>query len=89
MYEIKYGVPQGSVLGPILFILYVNAICDVTFEGSIVTYADDTWLLFSHNTWEGVYEKSITDFRKVLQILKDRNLSLNIEKNSVYSVLYQ
>lgn len=80
MCEIKYGVLQGTALGPILFILYIIEICDVKIKGSIVTCADDTCLLFSHNTWEGVYEKSITGFRKVLQILKERNLSLNIEK---------
>jgi len=67
-------------LGPILFILYINEFCDLNIEGSIVTYADDTCLLFSHNTWEGVYEKSVTGFRKILKTLKERNLSLNIEK---------
>lgn len=80
MYEIKYGVSQSSVLGHILFILYINEICDFNIDGSIVTYADDTCLLFSHNTWEDVYEKFITGFWKVLQKLKGRNLSLNIEK---------
>jgi len=70
MNEIKYDVSQGSVLGPILFILYIYEICDVNIEGTIVPNSDDTCLFFSHNTWEDVYEKSITGFHKVLQILK-------------------
>lgn len=81
MCEINHGVP-------ILFILYTNEICDINIEGSIVTYEDDVCLHFSHNTWEGLCEKSINGFRKALQILKERNLSSNIEKNSVYSFLY-
>lgn len=40
-----------------------------------------TCFLFSHNTWEGVYDKSTTGFRKVQQILKERNLSLNLALN--------
>jgi hypothetical protein len=39
-----HGVPQGSVLGPLLFILYVNYIPHLT-QGRSVMYADDTWIL--------------------------------------------
>lgn len=77
---IKSGVPQGSVLGPILFIIYINDICEVNIDGSIITYADDTCLLFSHKTWDGVYEKAHQGFRQISNRLKDRNLILNVEK---------
>ena len=84
---IKSGVLQGSVLGPILFIIYINDICEVNIDGSIITYADDTCLLFSHKTWDGVYEKAHQGFRQINNRLKDRNLILNVEKNCFHAVL--
>ncbi|WP_223119964.1 reverse transcriptase domain-containing protein, partial [Salmonella sp. S146_54837] len=43
---IQCGVPQGSILGPLLFIIYVNDICHVSEIANIILFADDTNIFF-------------------------------------------
>ena len=45
--EIKHGVPQGSVLGPILFLLYINDLSNAIIFCRIYNFADDTAILYT------------------------------------------
>lgn len=49
-YALTYGVPQGSILGPLLFIMYTHDIVNITKENKVIVYTDDTTVLVSGNS---------------------------------------
>ena len=53
----EYGVPQGSVLGPLLFIIYVNDIVNAVSGIKIRLFADDTELFIHGKDVETIYNK--------------------------------
>lgn len=76
-----YGVPQGSVLAPTLFLIYINDLGMLSLpNGKIITFADDTVLLFSASSWKEVYTIAQSGFDNVCEWLRNNILTLNKDK---------
>ena len=83
--EIRTGVPQGSILGPLLFIIYMNDINNVSSKFEAILYADDTSLSAVLKTFgsrnSGEISNNINkDLALFCNWLKANKLSLNIKK---------
>ena len=78
--EISCGVPQGSILGPLLFLLYINDICNVSQILEVILFADDTNVFYSHQDLHYLVNTMNKEMNKLSEWLKINKLTLNLEK---------
>ena len=85
-YSIEYGTLQGSCLGPLIFLIFVNDMSLHLSDGDIIQFADDTTLIFGHRNKN--YLKFCIECE--LATLQDwfyaNKLTLNIEKSGLFTV---
>ena len=73
----KFGVPQGSVLGPLLFLIYINDLHLSIHYSTTRLFADDTNLLIKNNCLKQLKKQLNLDLRGLNNWLKANKISLN------------
>ena len=78
--KINCGVPQGSILGPILFLLYINDLASVSEFCFSVLFADDTNMFITGKDMNVLCRQLNDDLRNIQEWLQCNKLSLNVLK---------
>ena len=81
-YEITCGVPQGSILGPLLFILYVNDLQKALKQATSYLFADDTSIYYSHSDIKQLEATLNSELQNLDIWMKSNKLSVNISKSN-------
>jgi hypothetical protein len=82
--KIRHGIPQGSILGPLLFLLYINDLPSfIKNKSKPILFADDTSITVTNSSPPNFISDIMTVFEQLNKWFSANNLSLNFEKTHV------
>ena len=84
---INCGVPQGSILGPLLFLIYINDLGNISEFIKLVMFADDSNLFVSGKNLDTLQQQVNTALSDISKWLASNRLSLNVKKQTLYFLL--
>lgn len=77
----EYGIPQGSNLGPLIFILFINDIFELKLHGTLIMFADDAALVYEHaNDTNEMYKQMQSDLNVINNYMYNNSLTINEDK---------
>ena len=79
--SVVYGVPQGSCLGPLLFLLYINDLGNIPKNSEIILFADDTNIFISAKTKKAVFIAAQETLDVISKYMTCNKLHINLEKS--------
>ncbi len=85
---IDFGVPQGTVLGPLLFSIYINDLLSLNISGKIVSFADDTVITFRGKSWNEAKQIAENDLIIINDWMCANLLTINPEKTVIVPFTY-
>ena len=85
--SISCGVPQGSILGPLLFLIYVNDM-PMAVKCDLFLYADDTCLVFQSKNVKDIKKQLNEDFANRCDWFVDKELSIHFSEDKTKSILF-
>ena len=80
--DVRTGVPQGSILGPLLFIVFVNDLPSVVSHSEVCLYADDTTVYVADEDPAVVRDKLTEDLNAVADWIDRNGLRMNVSKTN-------